>query len=210
MSKSVGIDLGTTNSVGAVKRVQTEIVKNSEGEQVTPSCVTMRKKKLPFSKLAFVVGKDALEWMKQDPENTVLAVKRLMGRSILNKEVQKIIEGKRLSYRIQAHSRGTANSLGIIMGQKEYTPEEISSEILKKIRMDAEKFLGGEVVYAVITVPAYFNDKQKHATRTAATLAGLKVQRLLPEPTAAAISFGVDNIKGDEAKAISPITISIK
>ena len=202
MSKSVGIDLGTTNSVGAVKRVETEIIKNSEGEQVTPSCVTMRKKKLPFSKPAFVVGRDALEWMKQDPENTVVAVKRLMGRSILNKEVQKIIEGKRLSYRIQVHSRGTANSLGIIMGQKEYTPEEISSEILKKIRMDAEKFLGGEVVYAVITVPAYFNDRQKHATRMAATLAGLKVQRLLPEPTAAAISFGVDNVKGDEAGTV--------
>ena len=202
MSKSIGIDLGTTNSVGAVKRVQAEIIKNSEGEQITPSCVTIRKKKLPFSKPEFVVGKDALEWMKQDPENTVLAVKRLMGRSILNKEVQKIIEGKRLSYRIQAHSRGTANSLGILLGQKEYTPEEISSEILKKIRMDAEKFLGGEVLYAVITVPAYFNDKQKHATRTAATLAGLKVQRLLPEPTAAAISFGVDNIKGDEARTV--------
>ena len=202
MSKSIGIDLGTTNSVGAVKRVQAEIIKNSEGEQITPSCVTIRKKKLPFSKSAFVVGKDALEWLKQDPENTVLAVKRLMGRSILNKEVQKIIEGKRLSYRIQAHSRGTANSLGILLGQKEYTPEEISSEILKKIRMDAEKFLGGEVLYAVITVPAYFNDKQKHATRTAATLAGLKVQRLLPEPTAAAISFGVDNIKGDEARTV--------
>lgn len=202
MSKSVGIDLGTTNSVGAVKRVQTEIIKNLEGEQITPSCVTMRKKNLPFSKPSFVVGKDALEWMKQDPENTVLAVKRLMGRSILNKEVQKIIAGKHLSYRIQAHSRGTANSLGIVLGQNEYTPEEISSEILKKIRMDAEKFLGGEVLYAVITVPAYFNDKQKHATRTAAALAGLKVQRLLPEPTAAAISFGVDNIKGDEARTV--------
>lgn len=202
MSKSVGIDLGTTNSVGAVKRVQTEIIKNLEGEQITPSCVTMRKKNLPFSKPSFVVGKDALEWMKQDPENTVLAVKRLMGRSILNKEVQKIIAGKHLSYRIQAHSRGTANSLGIVLGQNEYTPEEISSEILKKIRMDAEKFLGGEVLYAVITVPAYFNDKQKHATRTAAALAGLKVQRLLPEPTAAAISFGVDNIKGDEGRTV--------
>jgi len=131
-----------------------------------------------------------------------MAVKRLMGRSILNKEVQKIIEGKHLSYRIQPHSRGTANSLGIVLGQNEYTPEEISSEILNKIRMDAEKFLGGEVLYAVITVPAYFNDKQKHATRTAAALAGLKVQRLLPEPTAAAISFGVDNIKGDDARTV--------
>lgn len=124
MSKSIGIDLGTTNSVGEVKRVQTEIIKNSEGDQITPSCVAIRKRKLPLFKLSVVVGKDALEWMKQDPENTVIAV------------------------------------------------------------------------------PAYFNDKQKHATRTAAALAGLKVQRLLPEPTAAAISFGVDTVKGDEATTV--------
>ncbi len=207
MSRSIGIDLGTTNSVAAIKRVQTEILKNAEGDYLTPSCVTLKKKKLPsvFSKLAkpeFVVGKDALEWMKQDPENTVQAVKRLMGRSILNREVQKIIEEKRVSYRIDRHSRGTANKLGIMLGEKEFSPEEISAKILKKIRLDAEASFGGEVAYAVITVPAYFNDKQKHATRMAAAMAGLKVRRLLPEPTAAAISFGVDNIKGDDAKTV--------
>jgi|GEM_PF-277037 len=207
MSRSIGIDLGTTNSVAAIKRVQTEILKNAEGDYLTPSCVTLKKKKLPsvFSKLAkpeFVVGKDALEWMKQDPENTVQAVKRLMGRSILNREVQKIIEEKRVTYRIDRHSRGTANKLGIMLGEKEFSPEEISAKILEKIRLDAEASFGGEVAYAVITVPSYFNDKQKHATRMAAAMAGLKVRRLLPEPTAAAISFGVDNVKGDDAKTV--------
>ena len=129
MSRSIGIDLGTTNSVAAIKRVQVEILKNTEGDYLTPSCVTLKKKKLPpvFSKLAkpeFVVGKDALEWMKQDPENTVQAVKRLMGRSILNTEIVKIIEEKRVSYRIHRHSRGTANKLGIMLGEKEFSPEE--------------------------------------------------------------------------------------
>ena len=202
MSRSIGIDLGTTNSVAAIKRVQVEILKNAEGDYLTPSCVTLKKKKLPFSKPEFVVGKNALEWMKQDPENTVQAVKRLMGRSILNPEVQKIIEEKRVSYRINQHSRGTDNKLGILLKEKEFSPEEISAKILEKIRLDAEASFGGEVAYAVITVPAYFNDKQKHATRMAAAMAGLKVRRLLPEPTAAAISFGVDNVKGDDAKTV--------
>jgi len=202
MSRSIGIDLGTTNSVAAIKKVQVEILKNSEGDYLTPSCITIRKKKLPFSKPAFVVGKDALEWMKQSPENTVQAVKRLMGRSIGNPEITKIIDEKRVTYRIGPHSKGTENKLSILLEGKEFSPEEISAEILKKIRSDAEASLGGEVEYAVITVPAYFNDKQKHATRLAAAMAGLKVRRLLPEPTAAAISFGVDNIKGDDAKTV--------
>ncbi|MBW2308988.1 MAG: Hsp70 family protein [Deltaproteobacteria bacterium] len=202
MSKSIGIDLGTTNSVGAIKKVHTEVLKNAEGDFFTPSCVTLKKKNLPFLKPHFVVGRHALEWMKQDPENTIVAVKRLMGRNYQDKEVRQIIANRRLLYRIERHSRGTENSLAIILGGKEYTPEEISAQILEKIRMDAEKALDSEVEYAVITVPAYFNDKQKHATRTAGALARLKVRRLLPEPTAAAISFGVDNVKGDEAKTV--------
>ncbi|MBC2695515.1 MAG: Hsp70 family protein [Desulfobacteraceae bacterium] len=202
MSKSIGIDLGTTNSVAAIKKVHTEVLKNAEGEFITPSCVTVKKKKLPFSKPVFVVGKHALEWMKQDPENTIVAIKRLMGRSHLNKHVQQIIANRELHYQINRHSKGTEKSLAVILNGKEYTPEEISSKILEKIRIDAAKSQNDEVDYAVITVPAYFNDKQKHATRTAAALAGLKVRRLLPEPTAAAISFGVDNIKGDEGKTV--------
>ncbi|MDM8542193.1 Hsp70 family protein [Desulfococcaceae bacterium HSG9] len=202
MAKSIGIDLGTTNSVAAIKKITTEVLKNSEGGLITPSCVTLKKKKFPFAKPEFVVGRNALEWMKQDPINTIVAVKRLMGRSYRDTDVQKIIQDKRLRYLIQRHSKGTENSLAILLAGKEYTPDEISSKILEKIRRDVEKSEGDDVEYAVITVPAYFNDKQKHATRTAAALTGLKVQRLLPEPTAAAISFGVGNIKDDDAKTV--------
>ncbi len=202
MAKSIGIDLGTTNSVAAIKKINTEVLKNAEGEVITPSCVTLKKKKLPFAKPEFVVGRNALEWMKQDPLNTIVAVKRLMGRSYRDPEVQKVVSDKRLRYQIQQHSKGTENSLSITLAGKEYTPEEISSKILDKIRRDVEKIERDQVEFAVITVPAYFNDKQKHATRTAAALIGLKVQRLLPEPTAAAISFGVDNIKEDDAKTV--------
>ncbi len=205
MSKSIGIDLGTTNSVAGIKKVHTEIIANAEGEPITPSCVTVKKKKR-LLKLGngqdFVVGRHALEWIKQDPQNTITAIKRLMGRSFDNPGVQNMIESRRQRYKIAPHSRGTANSLAVIMGGKEYTPEQISAKILEKIKVDSTKALKDEVDAAVITVPAYFNDKQKHATRTAAALAGLKVRRLLPEPTAAAISFGVDTIKGDAVKTV--------
>ncbi len=110
-----------------------------------------------------------------------------MGRSIRDEEVRRILEEDKLSFRVARHSKGSENSLAILLGKAEYTPEDISAEILKKIRADAEKTLNDKVDAAVITVPAYFNDKQKHATRVASALAGLTVQRLLPEPTAAAI-----------------------
>jgi molecular chaperone DnaK len=204
MPKSIGIDLGTTNSVASIKKVNVEIIKNSEGDSITPSCVSVKKKKLLglINQEEFIVGKHALEWIKQEPANTVTAVKRLMGRSFSNPEVQKIVSDPRQPITITCQSRGTENSLVILLNKKEYTPEQISSKILKKIHKDAEAFLQDSVEYAVITVPAYFNDKQKHATRTAASLAGMKVQRLLPEPTAAAISFGVDQINENEAKTI--------
>jgi molecular chaperone DnaK len=204
MPKSIGIDLGTTNSAAAIKKVHVEMIKNSDGDLITPSCVTVKKKKLMggISRQEFIVGKHALEWIKQDPANTVTAVKRLMGRSFSNPEIQKIISDHRQFKTISCQSRGTENSLVILLDDKEYTPEQISSKILEKIHKDAEAHLDDTVEYAVITVPAYFNDKQKHATRTAAAHAGLKVQRLLPEPTAAAISFGVDQVKEGEAKTI--------
>lgn len=202
MAKSIGIDLGTTNSVAAITKVKTEILKNAEGEVITPSCVTAKKGKFPFAKQSIIVGKHALEWKKQDPVNTIFAVKRLMGRSFHNPEMQKLIASGKLSYQVQEHSQGSENSLAVVLHGKEWTPEELSSLILKKIRADAEKSLNDKVEYAVITVPAYFNDKQKHATRNAAAQAGLKVQRLLPEPTAAAISFGVDTVAGDAARTV--------
>lgn len=202
MAKSIGIDLGTTNSVAAIRRVHTEVLKNAEGDFITPSCVTVKKKKLPFSKTEFVVGIHAREWLKQDPENTVAAVKRLMGRNFQDKEIQEIRKERHVRYRIEKHSKGTENSLAVILDGKEYTPEEISSKILEKIRKDSETVLADRVEFAVITVPAYFNDKQKHATRTAAAIAGLKVRRLLPEPTAAAISFGTDAVRGEESRTV--------
>ncbi|MBS3780257.1 MAG: Hsp70 family protein [Desulfovermiculus sp.] len=200
MTKSIGIDLGTTNSVAAITQMQTVILTNSEGEAITPSCVTIKKGRMPFSRKKPIVGKHALEWKKQDPRNTIVAVKRLMGRGIDNPEIQELIACGALPYTLQRHSKGSENSLSLLMHGEEWTPEQISSLILQKIRSDAEEELGDEVNDAVITVPAYFNDKQKHATRTAAGLAGLRVRRLLPEPTAAAISFGVDSVGGDEAR----------
>lgn len=206
MAKSIGIDLGTTNSVAGIKKVHTEIIKNAEGDFLTPSCVTIKMQKLKLLKnrngADFVVGRHAMEWIKQDPENTITAVKRLMGRSLRNPEVQKMIMDRHQQYKITSHSKGTENSLAVILRGREYTPEQISAKILEKISADAGKHLNDQVDYAVITVPSYFNDKQKHATRTAAALAGLKVRRLLPEPTAAAISFGIDTVKDDEAKTV--------
>lgn len=205
MAKSIGIDLGTTNSVTGIKKAHLEIIKNTEGELLTPSCVTVKKKKKLLKLRAveeFIVGRHALEWIKQDPVNTITGVKRLMGRNLDDTEIKKMITNRNWPYQISGHSKGTTNSLAVFLGGKEYTPEQISAKILEKLKSDAEKALGDEVVFAVITVPAYFNDKQKHATRTAAALAGLKVRRLLPEPTAAAISFGVDTIGQDDAKTV--------
>ena len=205
MAKSIGIDLGTTNSVTGIKKTHLEIIKNSEGELLTPSCVTVKKKKkllILGTMEEYLVGRHALEWIKQDAANTITAVKRLMGRNLDDPEIKKMITNRHWQYRISAHANGTANSLAVVLGGKEHTPEQISAKILEKLKSDAEKALGDEVAFAVITVPAYFNDKQKHATRTAAALAGLKVRRLLPEPTAAAISFGVDTIGQDDAKTV--------
>ncbi|MCI5141308.1 MAG: Hsp70 family protein [Candidatus Electrothrix sp. ATG1] len=163
MKKSIGIDLGTTNSVVAVKKVSTEVLKNAEGEYTTPSCVLMKKRLM--RRPEFIVGRDALEWMRQDPEHAITAVKRLVGRNFHEKEIQDLISRQGLSYRLSSHSQGSANSLAVQLGGKEFTPEELSSKILAKLKADAEAALGDEVEAAVITVPAYFNDKQKHATR---------------------------------------------
>ncbi|MBI2567090.1 MAG: Hsp70 family protein [Candidatus Schekmanbacteria bacterium] len=202
MAKSIGIDLGTTNSVAAIKILGTEILKNAEGELLTPSCVCSQKAGEPPAKPRLVVGRDALAWRKQDPENTVVAVKRLIGRPFDSPEVQQIIAEARVPYRIERHERGSVHSLAINLHGDQLTPEEISAKILDKIRADAEAQLGDRIELCVITVPAYFNDKQKHATRLAAALAGLKVQRLLPEPTAAAICFGVDELAPEDSRTV--------
>ena len=203
MAKAIGIDLGTTNSVAGFKKLQVEIVPNAEGDLLTPSVVASQVSKGLFKKNElFVVGKHARQWLAQDPENTVISIKRLMGRDFNDPEVQRLLQERRFSYKIKKLEHGSENSVAVLLRGKEYTPEEISSKIVGKIRDDCERQLGDKVDYAVVTVPAYFNDKQTHVTRLAAARAGLKVQRLLPEPTAAAISFGVDNLTSGEAQTI--------
>ncbi len=202
MTKAIGIDLGTTNSVVGIKKLETDIIRNAEGDDLTPSVVGFQKKKGLFGSSQFIVGRPALDWMRQDPENTIVSVKRLMGRHFKDEDVQKALKEKHYPYTILALSSGSLHSVAVLLDGKEYTPEQISSKILEKIKKDCKKELGEAVEYAVVTVPAYFNDKQKHATRIAAAQAGLKVQRLLPEPTAAAISFGVDTLAEGEANTI--------
>ena len=195
MSKAIGIDLGTTHSAAGLKKLQVEIIANAEGDLLTPSVVALQKQ-------TFVVGKYARQWFAQDPENTVTSIKRLMGRHFNDPEVQKLLQENRFSYTVKPLTTGSEHSLAVQLNGQEYTPEEISSKIIAKICADCEKALGDTVEYAVVTVPAYFNDKQTHVTRLAAARAGLKVQRLLPEPTAAAISFGVEYIESAAVQTI--------
>jgi len=203
MSKAIGIDLGTTNSVAGLKKIATEILSNAEGELLTPSVVSMQIKKGILNKNSqLLTGKTALDWMRQDPKNTIVSVKRLMGRGFSDSEIKLMLQQKRFDYEIKAQSDASDNSLCVVLDKQEYTPEQISAKIIEKIKNDSEKQIGEKIDYAVVTVPSYFNDKQKVATRRAAALAGIKVQRLLPEPTAAAISFGVDNLQAGEAKTV--------
>jgi molecular chaperone DnaK len=186
MGKSIGIDLGTTNSVMSIRVLKSDIILNAEGEELTPSVVS-------YGKSGIVVGRKAQDLLLQDPENTIRSVKRLMGRSHLDPEVQLLTQSSGLGFSLGPLSQGAETSLAIkLKNGTEVTPVEVSSEILKKIKRDAELFLKDEVTEAVITVPAYFNEKQKHATHQAAELAGFKVSRLLSESSAAAIAYGID------------------
>lgn len=196
MGKSIGIDLGTTNSVVAFKDATVRVIATGPNhEDLCRSCVAIDKSG------SFTVGNTTYyNWRRYAP-NIVVSAKRLMGASISDPQVQKMKSDKDMyPYGISKMSGGTEESVVIIMNGKEYTPEQISAEILRQLKNDASVKLGGEVTHAVITVPAYFNEKQKTATRKAAELAGLKVQRLLAEPTAAAISYGADKMAVDEDK----------
>lgn len=200
MKKVIGIDLGTSNSAVAFKSTGVEVLRNRENEELTPSCVGLRGQDL-------VVGKLAMQLMARDPENTILSVKRLMGMAYKDEMVQKMIaETQRLrgyyKYAITPLEGATEEAVAVVLGGHQYAPEQISAEILKAIKADAEAKLGDEVTHAVITVPAYFTEKQKNATKVAAELAGLSVLKLLPEPTAAAIAYGVDNTAPGEAKTV--------
>ena len=196
MGKAIGIDLGTTNSVVAFKDTSVRVITTgANNEDLCRSCVAMDRNG------QFVVGNVAYkQWRKYAP-NIVVSAKRLMGGSILDEQVKKMkADRESYPYGITKLSGGTDESVAIVLNGKEYTPEQISAEILKRLKDDASVKLNDTVTHAVITVPAYFNEKQKAATRRAAELAGLKVQRLLAEPTAAALSYGADKLSEDDSK----------
>ena len=189
MGKIIGIDLGTTNSAFAYMVAgKPEVITNSEGDRTTPSVVAITKKG------DRLVGKVAQRQRITNPENTIYGIKRLMGRKFNDKEVQN--DMKNAAYKIVDKGGNVAVELG---GEK-YTPERISAMILSKIKADAEAFLGEKVTEAVITVPAYFDDSQRQATKDAGKIAGLEVRRIVNEPTAAAMAYGLE--KNEDQKIV--------
>ena len=198
MNKAIGIYLGESKSAMSISFRginEVKIIRNKENEEFTPNYIGLRKDELQ-------VGRTACQRLKIDPINTIHSLRKLIGLSIQDKVVQDMIESPYYKFGITALKGGTEDAVAVILGGKQYTPEQLSSEILKKLKRDAEEKLGDEVTHAVITVPAYFTEKQKNATRIAAQLAGLKVQKLLAEPTAAAIAYGVDNLRAGDAKTV--------
>ncbi len=199
MGYTVGIDLGTTNSAIAAKKIQVTLGRNSEGDFLTPSWVCAVP---PGSgDQEYVVGKAAKDLSKQYPRDTVFSIKRFIGRSLFEPAAQRALNTKAYPYAIHA-APDDPERLLVTLRDKTLTPEDLSALILKKIVGDAELDLNGKVDQAIITVPAYFSDRQKHATRIACEQAGLKVLRLLAEPTAAAISFGLDHIGPEDSKTV--------
>lgn len=199
MAKCIGIDLGTTNSVATIaKGSHSDILQNRENEDLTRSVISWYKSKSGNGQV--LVGSPAVDIMVKAPKDTIISIKRLMGRAFSDPEVQKIREN--FLYQIESPVDGTDDDLRVVMGGKRYSPIQISSMILKKIKEDTEERLKDTVDRAVITVPAYFTDKQRDATRRAGWLTGLKVQKILSEPTAAAIAYGVYNLKPEETKNI--------
>ncbi|MEX2006615.1 MAG: molecular chaperone DnaK [Candidatus Saccharimonadales bacterium] len=192
MAKIIGIDLGTTNSAMAVMQAgKPEIITNSEGNRTTPSVVAVNKAD------ERLIGQVARRQMVTNAQNTIYEIKRLMGRRWEDEEVQRDL--KIMGYEIVKSNGGVK----VKLGDKEHSPEEISAMILSKLKADAEAFLGQPVTEAVITVPAYFNDAQRQATKDAGKIAGLEVKRIINEPTAAALAYGLDKAdKKDEKIAV--------
>ncbi len=183
MGKIIGIDLGTTNSVVAVMMGgEPVVIPNAEGGRLTPSVVAVNPKTGER-----MVGQVAKRQAITNPENTIFSIKRLMGRKYNDPEVVKA--RKILPYKIIERPNGDA---WVVMGGKEYSPPEISAMILRKLKEDAEAYLGEKITEAVITVPAYFNDSQRQATKDAGEIAGLKVLRIINEPTASSLAYGLD------------------
>jgi molecular chaperone DnaK len=193
MSKIIGIDLGTTNScVAIMEGGQPKVIENSEGARTTPSIIAYQEDG------EILVGAPAKRQAVTNPRNTLFAVKRLIGRKFDEKEVQKDIG--LMPYEIMKADNGDA---WIAVRDKKLAPPQISAEVLRKMKKTAEDYLGEEVTEAVITVPAYFNDAQRQATKDAGRIAGLDVKRIINEPTAAALAFGLDKSgKGDRKIAV--------
>src|SRR6187200_2407651 len=192
MAKVIGIDLGTTNSAMAILEAgQPTVLENAEGSRITPSVVAIDPRTGQR-----LVGTIARRQAVTNPENTVFSIKRFMGRKFDDPIVQEAI--KRVPYKVTKASNGDVR---VVMGGKEYSPPEISAMILQKLREDAEAKLGEKVNQAVITVPAYFNDSQRQATKDAGKIAGLEVLRIINEPTAASLAYGLDK-KKDEKIAV--------
>ena len=184
MAKIIGIDLGTTNScVALMEGKSSKVIENTEGARTTPSVVA-------FSDSEILVGAPAKRQAVSNSKNTIFAAKRLIGRTFDGNSVQKDI--KTLPYEIVKADNGDA---WIKANDKKFSPSEISANVLRKMKETAEKYLGQEVTKAVITVPAYFNDSQRKATKDAGKIAGLEVERIINEPTAAALAYGLDKKK---------------
>jgi len=189
MAKIIGIDLGTTNSVVAVMEGgEPTVIPSSEGSRLIPSVVAVNPKNNER-----MVGQVARRQAVLNPENTIFSVKRFMGRKFNDAEVQKAL--KVVPYKVTAAPNGDCR---VMLGGKEYSPPEISAMILQKIKADAEAYLGETVTQAVITVPAYFNDSQRQATKDAGRIAGLEVLRIINEPTASSLAYGLDRKKEEK------------
>ncbi|MFN0070543.1 MAG: molecular chaperone DnaK [Chloroflexota bacterium] len=193
MAKVLGIDLGTTNSVIAVMEAgEPTVLENAEGSRLTPSVVAMNPKTNER-----YVGQIAKRQAITNPENTVFSIKRFMGRKYDDADVRRALD--RLPYAVKAASNGDVR---VVMGDKDYSPPEVSAMILQKLKADAEAKLGETITEAVITVPAYFNDAQRQATKDAGRIAGLDVLRIINEPTAASLAYGLDKKGAEEVIAV--------
>ena len=192
MSKIIGIDLGTTNScVAVVEGQQQKVIENSEGARTTPSVIAYTDND------EVLVGLPAKRQAVTNPENTLYAIKRLIGRTFDDEVVSK--DADMVPYKIVKADNGDA---WVEASKKQLAPPQVAAEILKKMKKTAEDYLGHEVKEAVITVPAYFNDSQRQATKDAGKIAGLDVKRIINEPTAAALAYGLDKNKGDSTVAV--------
>lgn len=193
MPRAIGIDLGTTNSLVAVLDAgEPTVVENAEGSRITPSVVAVNPKTGER-----LVGTLAKRQAVTNPENTIFSIKRFMGRKFDDPIVQEAI--KRVPYKV---TRAPNGDVRVVMGGKEYSPPEISAMILQKLKADAQARLGQTITQAVITVPAYFNDAQRQATKDAGQIAGLEVLRIVNEPTAASLAYGLDKAGRDETIAV--------